>query len=303
MKAWFLLLALVAISSAEPPAPQYSAPSAVADYMSPPPSSNYGAPSSQYGAPSSQYGAPSSQYGAPSSQYGAPAPSSQYGAPSSQYGAPSSQYGAPQKKDSGYRKTSSAPAAKTSIRFGSPGRKGYSKPSAKYGAPSALQTKAIFASAPSQQYGAPSQQYGAPSQQYGAPSQQYGAPAQQYGAPSSGQHSSGNGGYHSAPSAQYGAPAAGNGGYSYGKANKDDDMSEPASYQFKYEVKDEEEGAEFGHEEEREGDEAKGEYRVLLPDGRTQVVTYTADERGYLPEIRFEEAKGGYGRGPQNGYY
>ncbi|XP_071449993.1 pro-resilin-like [Hetaerina americana] len=287
VKVCILALALAAICVAEPPAPQYlppagqyGPPTEVQDYMSPPPSPQYGAPSSKYGAPSQQYGAPSQQYGAPSQQYGAP--SQQYGAPSTRYGAPS--------RSNGYRK--SAASSSSTIRFGSSGRQSPARPSARYGVPSrnSLQTKAFFP---------------APAQQYGAPAQQYGAPAlQAYSALSASQYSNGQrfgGATHSSPSAVYGAPAA-NGGYSYGKAN-DDDMSEPASYQFQYEVKDDQEGTDFGHREEREGDDARGEYRVLLPDGRTQVVTYTADERGYLPEIRFEEAKGGYGRGPASGYY
>ncbi|KAG8226204.1 hypothetical protein J437_LFUL006304 [Ladona fulva] len=79
-------------------------------------------------------------------------------------------------------------------------------------------------------------------------------------------------------------------------------INEPANYNFQYQVNDEEAGANFGHEEQREGEDAKGEYRVLLPDGRTLVVAYTADERGFIPEIRYEEPQGGYGRGPQKGY-
>lgn len=70
-------------------------------------------------------------------------------------------------------------------------------------------------------------------------------------------------------------------------------------------------GTKFGHEEQRQGDVAQGRYYVQLPDGRTQVVEYTADQDGFKPKISYEgEANGsgnGYGRGPggqggQGGY-
>merc|ERR1712018_323832 len=48
----------------------------------------------------------------------------------------------------------------------------------------------------------------------------------------------------------------------------------------------------FGHKEARDHYLATGVYYVNLPDGRTQTVTYTADENGYRPVVTYEgEAK------------
>ncbi|XP_046400415.1 pro-resilin-like [Ischnura elegans] len=158
----------------------------------------------------------------------------------------------------------------------------------------------------------------APGNSYLPPSGNYNAPSSQYGAPSGfggGSRNGGGGGYrngngggrakapsssYGAPSSQYGAPG---GGYAGGNGGADP-YAEPASYQFEYEVNDPESGNNFGHKEQREGERAQGEYHVLLPDGRTQIVTYTADERGYMPEVRYEGGNGGaggYGRGPAGG--
>ncbi|XP_071523382.1 uncharacterized protein [Panulirus ornatus] len=64
-------------------------------------------------------------------------------------------------------------------------------------------------------------------------------------------------------------------------------------YDFAYGVKDEYSGNNYGHNENSDGSTVTGEYRVLLPDGRTQIVTYTADHyKGYIAEVRYEgEAK------------
>lgn len=48
----------------------------------------------------------------------------------------------------------------------------------------------------------------------------------------------------------------------------------------------------FGHKESRDHYLATGVYYVNLPDGRTQTVTYTADENGYVPIVTYSgEAK------------
>lgn len=43
--------------------------------------------------------------------------------------------------------------------------------------------------------------------------------------------------------------------------------------------------------------EATGTYHVLLPDGRTQIVDYIADQAGYRPMIRYE-GTASYAPGP-----
>merc|ERR1711936_766480 len=47
------------------------------------------------------------------------------------------------------------------------------------------------------------------------------------------------------------------------------------------------EGA-YGHSEARDGYATTGEYRVALPDGRTQIVSYKADKNGYVADVRYE---------------
>ena len=68
----------------------------------------------------------------------------------------------------------------------------------------------------------------------------------------------------------------------------------PAVYQYGYAVADDYSGANFAQNEHRDGYSTAGEYRVALPDGRTQIVTYnTADAySGNVADVRYEgEAK------------
>ncbi|KAL1124723.1 hypothetical protein AAG570_001346, partial [Ranatra chinensis] len=305
------------------------------------PSSQYGVPSSQYGAPSgseqisSQYGAPtglgsqgqiSSHYGTPgaggepSSQYGPPSAASFQGQISSQYGAPSasgplsSQYGAPTSAPGGHASSRGQPSGQYGAPFGSGAP---ASQRAHFGASSSsLSSRGQFQQG---SFGTPSSQYGAPSGQYGAPqvvSGQYadtggrdlshlyrhnlaatGQLASRFAALRSDGHTqAGSGG----PS-RYGA-----GSRTYGYGGQDD-YSEPANYDFSYEVSAPQDYQSFGHEETRRGDLTRGTYHVLLPDGRRQVVEYTADREGYKPTISYEESAG-YGSngnkyGNRNGGY
>ena len=60
-------------------------------------------------------------------------------------------------------------------------------------------------------------------------------------------------------------------------------------YSFAYEVIDPLGDANFGHRESSDGVVTEGEYRVVLPDGRLQIVTYTAsDATGYVADVKYE---------------
>ncbi|CAL4061390.1 unnamed protein product, partial [Meganyctiphanes norvegica] len=100
------------------------------------------------------------------------------------------------------------------------------------------------------------------------PAPSYHAPAPSYHAPAPSYH---------APAPSYHAPAP-----SYEK------KAHP--YDFAYGVKDDYTGNDFGHQETSNGDgSVSGQYHVLLPDGRRQVVTYTADHyNGYQAKVTYE---------------
>ena len=64
----------------------------------------------------------------------------------------------------------------------------------------------------------------------------------------------------------------------------------PRPFAYEYGVVDEYSGVNFGQNEvQDEYGVVSGEYRVALPDGRTQIVTYHADhENGYTADVRYE---------------
>ena len=60
-------------------------------------------------------------------------------------------------------------------------------------------------------------------------------------------------------------------------------------YSFAYEVIDPLGGNAFGHKETSDGGVTSGEYRVVLPDTRTQIVTYSVSaETGYVAKVSYE---------------
>ena len=62
----------------------------------------------------------------------------------------------------------------------------------------------------------------------------------------------------------------------------------PPVYQYQYAVNDPHYGPVFSHAENRDNYNTGGEYRVNLPDGRVQIVTYTADENGFISDVKYE---------------
>ncbi|XP_068624330.1 uncharacterized protein [Battus philenor] len=60
-----------------------------------------------------------------------------------------------------------------------------------------------------------------------------------------------------------------------------------ASYEFGYRVRDTHSGNDFGHQEEKKGEETSGHYHVLLPDGRMQNVRYSAGPEGFHADISY----------------
>ena len=59
-------------------------------------------------------------------------------------------------------------------------------------------------------------------------------------------------------------------------------------YDFAYQVQDDPTYNNHGRQESSDGKIVTGSYRVALPDGRTQIVTYKADEYGYQSDIKYE---------------
>jgi len=59
------------------------------------------------------------------------------------------------------------------------------------------------------------------------------------------------------------------------------------TYSFVYEVKNDN-AKTHAHEQNSDGETVRGSYRVDLPDGRIQIVSYVADDNGYRADVRYE---------------
>jgi hypothetical protein len=65
----------------------------------------------------------------------------------------------------------------------------------------------------------------------------------------------------------------------------------PQPYSFEWGVKDESYN-DYSHSESSDGKMITGSYRVELPDGRAQIVSYKVDSNGYIADVQYEgEAK------------
>ncbi|KAJ2943215.1 hypothetical protein O0L34_g18926 [Tuta absoluta] len=77
--------------------------------------------------------------------------------------------------------------------------------------------------------------------------------------------------------------------YQHNDVRDDIDYDHNSNYAFSYTVKDHKTGDDFSHSQQSTGSATNGEYRVRLPDGRMQIVSYTADENGYKADVRYDD--------------
>jgi len=58
-------------------------------------------------------------------------------------------------------------------------------------------------------------------------------------------------------------------------------------FSFDYAVQHDPSGNDYSHAQKSDGKVVTGSYRVLLPDGRTQIVNYKADQNGYVADVKY----------------
>lgn len=74
----------------------------------------------------------------------------------------------------------------------------------------------------------------------------------------------------------------------YDEPTADATHNDKKHYAFSYTVKDKASGDDFSHTQQQVNGAVKGSYKVMLPDGRMQTVTYIADDQGYRAEVSYE---------------
>lgn len=146
---------------------------------------------------------------------------------------------------------------------------------------------------PATSYGVPINSYvnnqlTAPNNNYNTPNNNYNAPNNNYNAPNNNNY---NGAHHNHEGQDP----------DHNEVNKSSSQPkkilhitklkkfQPKSYEFGYAVKDDYSGNDYKRRETSDGNQVTGEYRVQLPDGRTQIVTYYADwQSGFHADVRYE---------------
>ncbi|XP_070490886.1 probable serine/threonine-protein kinase kinX [Chironomus tepperi] len=76
--------------------------------------------------------------------------------------------------------------------------------------------------------------------------------------------------------------------YDDGFSKKSMDYHEDKNYAFGYHVSDYKSGNNFGHTQSKNNKEIKGEYSILLPDGRVQTTKYFADDSGFHADVSYQ---------------
>lgn len=69
------------------------------------------------------------------------------------------------------------------------------------------------------------------------------------------------------------------------------DIHKRHNYAFSYKVLDHSSGDDFSHSQVQDSSATNGEYRVKLPDGRLQIVSYTADHNGYKADVKYTKSE------------
>ena len=65
-------------------------------------------------------------------------------------------------------------------------------------------------------------------------------------------------------------------------------LQAPMPYDFAWAVKDEPSYNDYSHQASSDGKVTTGSYRVVLPDGRAQIVNYKADDYGYVADVQYD---------------